>query len=126
MGEEPIKIYPIGIVKNDPENGLKEIQVYQEFTEGLNGVERWGYLWIMFWMSELPENSRGILRAYPMGDKTKGKRGVFALRSPMRPNPIGLTKVKLLSRDGNVLKVEDLDALDGTPVIDIKPVISSE
>jgi len=121
-----MEIHPIGIIRDDPEDGIKEIQIYRQFAEGLDGVEGWSHLWVMFWMDRLPEESRKVLRTHPMGDRTRARRGVFALRSPMRPNPIGLTKVRLLSRDGNVLKVEGLDALDGTPVIDIKPVISSE
>lgn len=58
-----------------------------------------------------------------MGDRNRPKRRVFSLRSPVRPNPIGLTRVRLLRRDGEVLVVEGLDALEGSPVLDIKPWI---
>ncbi|MGW8265291.1 MAG: SAM-dependent methyltransferase [Longimicrobiales bacterium] len=57
----------------------------------------------------------------PRGDTTRPKRGVFALRSPRRPNPIGVTEVDLLDVQGNVLRVRGLDAVDGTPVLDLKP-----
>jgi len=72
-------------------------------------------------MHKLSEEDRTKLQAHPMGDVTKEKRGVFALKSPMRPNPIGLTRVRLIERNGNVLIVEGLDAFDESPVIDIKP-----
>jgi len=72
-------------------------------------------------MHKLSEDDRKILQAHPRGDVTKERRGVFALRSPMRPNPIGLTKVKLIERKGNILIVEGLDAFNGSPVLDIKP-----
>lgn len=58
---------------------------------------------------------------HPQGNRLRAKRGVFALRSPRRPNPIGLSEVELVGIEGNVLRVKDLDALDGTPVLDIKP-----
>ena len=58
---------------------------------------------------------------HPQGNRLRAKRGVFALRSPRRPNPIGLSEVELVEIEGNVLRVKDLDALDGTPVLDIKP-----
>lgn len=61
------------------------------------------------------------LSQHPRGNRLRAKRGVFALRSPRRPNPIGLSEVELVGIEENVLRVKDLDALDGTPVLDIKP-----
>jgi len=58
---------------------------------------------------------------YPRGDRNQPKRGVFTLRSPKRPNPIGISEVELVSIEGNVLHVRGLDALNGTPVLDLKP-----
>jgi tRNA-Thr(GGU) m(6)t(6)A37 methyltransferase TsaA len=58
-----------------------------------------------------------------MGNKAAGVQGLFAVRTPNRPNPIGKTTVRLLERRGNILKVQGLDAIDGTPVLDIKPYI---
>ena len=100
---------------------MVQIEVHDQFSAGLKGMENADSLWILFWMHELPEADRKVLQTHPRGDVTKEKRGVFALRSPMRPNPIGLTKVRLVKREGNILTVEGLDALDETPVIDIKP-----
>jgi tRNA-Thr(GGU) m(6)t(6)A37 methyltransferase TsaA len=61
------------------------------------------------------------LLQHPRGDRGRPQRGVFALRSPNRPNPIGITEVELLAIEGNILTVRGLDALDGTPVLDLKP-----
>lgn len=115
-----MKIKPIGKV-HVPENAeIKRIEIYPEYTDGLKGIESKEKIDICYWMHELEENMRKKLRVHPQGDRSKQKMGVFALRSPMRPNPIGITSVKLVERRGNELSVEGLDALDGSPVIDIK------
>ena len=114
-----MEIVPIGIIK-DHLGGTKEIRVYDEFSCGLKGVEDHEYLWVLFWMSRLSAKERKILLVHPQGDREKEKQGVFALHSPMRPNPIGITKVKLIQRIGNSLFVAQLDAFDETPLIDIK------
>jgi tRNA-Thr(GGU) m(6)t(6)A37 methyltransferase TsaA len=120
-----MQIYPIGIVKHRAAEGHMEntvqVEIYHEFSAGLKGIENADFLWIMFWMHKLSEDDRKMLQVHPRGDVTREKKGVFALRSPMRPNPIGLTKVRLVRREGNILTVEGLDAIDETPVIDIKP-----
>src|SRR4030042_122345 len=114
-----MQLYPIGIVKHlsESENtkSTVRIEIYEQFSNGLKGTENADFLWILFWMHKLSEDDRKILQAHPRGDISKEKRGVFALRSPMRPNPIGLTRVKLVERKGNVLIVEGLDALNETP-----------
>lgn len=119
-----IQVYSIGIVKyyaaGNRAKDAVQIEIYDQFSAGLKGIENADYLWILFWMHKLPETDRKTLQVHPRGDVTKEKQGVFALRSPMRPNPIGLTKVKLVKRQANILIVEGLDALDETPVLDIK------
>jgi tRNA-Thr(GGU) m(6)t(6)A37 methyltransferase TsaA len=62
------------------------------------------------------------LRQHPRGDHNRPKLGVFKLRSPYRPNPIGMSVVTVLSIEGNIIRVRDLDAINGSPVLDIKPV----
>jgi len=120
-----MQIYPVGIVKHwaaeEHMENTVQVEVYDKFSAGLKGIENADYLWIMFWMHRLSENDRKMLQVHPRGDVKREKKGIFALRSPMRPNPIGLTKVRLVKRKGNTLIVEGLDALDETPVIDIKP-----
>ena len=115
-----MNIFPIGIVK-DRGSFDKEIRIYNEYADGLQGIDRHNYFWILFWMNRLAEKDWLALLLHPQGNRLKKKQGVFSLHSPSRPNPIGLTKVKLLKRVGNVLYVQGLDAFDGTPVIDIKP-----
>ena len=115
-----MNLRPIGTVISKTEDS-SEIEVYPRFAPGLKGIERNSHIWVIFWMSRLSEADRNILEVHPMGDRKKEKRGVFALRSPMRPNPMGLTRVKLLERKDNVLVVSGLDAFENSPVLDIKP-----
>jgi len=123
-GMTMMQVYPIGLVKYCGEGKSAkdkvQIEIYDQFSAGLKGIENADYLWILFWMHKLPEDDRKTLQVHPRGDVTKEKQGVFALRSPMRPNPVGLTRVKLVKREVNTLIVEGLDALDETPVVDIK------
>ena len=115
-----MNLQPIGTVISKTEDKAK-IKIYQHFSLGLKGIERNSHLWVLFWMNRLSEADREILECHPMGNQTKEKRGVFALRSPMRPNPIGLTKVKLLEQRDNMLLVSGLDAFENSPILDIKP-----
>jgi len=115
-----IELSTIGRVRLTETEGVGEIELHGQFTDGLEGVEELEHLWVLYWMHELGPEDRQILRAHPMGDRDRPRRGVFALHSPMRPNPIGMTRVKLLARRGNWLVVEGLDARDGSPVLDIK------
>jgi tRNA-Thr(GGU) m(6)t(6)A37 methyltransferase TsaA len=89
-----------------------------DLLEGLIGLEPGAALLVVFVFHRARDYD---LLQHPRGDCTRPKRGVFALRSPNRPNPIGISRVELLSIEENVLTVRDLDALDGTPVLDLKP-----
>jgi tRNA-Thr(GGU) m(6)t(6)A37 methyltransferase TsaA len=87
-------------------------------TEGLRGLEPGRQIMVVFYF----HRSQGFdLLQHPQGDRSRPRRGVFALCSPRRPNPIGVTVVDLVAVEGNVLRVQGLDALDGTPVLDLKP-----
>ena len=99
-----------------------EIEIFSPYVDGLQEIEAYEELLILYWMNRLDENARQVLNVHPRGDKTRPMRGVFSTRSPYRPNPIGLSKVRLVERKGNILHVEGLDALNGSPVIDIKKV----
>ena len=114
-----MKLQPVGVVTQAGQ--VARIRIAPQYSDALVGVEPGSEYWVLYWMHRLSQPERDMLQAHPMGDRSRARRGVFALRSPMRPNPIGLTRVKLLERDGNVLTVEGLDALEGSPVIDIKP-----
>ena len=71
----------------------------------------------------LHQADRSVLRVHPRGDTTRPAEGVFSTRSPDRPNPIGLHRVKVVAVDGLRMQVRDLEAVDGTPVVDVKPVL---
>ena len=117
---ERITLRPIGVAYRTDEENVMRIEVYTEYTEALDGIEKLTHINVLYWMHRLTENDRGKLEVHPRGDMDRPLTGVFATRSPVRPNPIGLTRVELLKREGNVLFVKGLDALDGSPVIDIK------
>lgn len=97
-----------------------EIEVFAEFEEGLRDIEDCTHLILIFWMDRA---SRDLLLAMPPHEQKV--HGVFATRSPHRPNPIGLTVVELLEKNGRRLRVRGIDAADGTPLLDIKPYFPS-
>lgn len=97
------------------------LEILDEFAAGLADIEGFSHLFVIW---AFHQSADFELIAHPPAD---GKRshGVFATRSPRRPNPIGLTVVELISRDGRLLEVRGVDMLDGTPILDIKPYLSS-
>lgn len=86
----------------------------------LEGLEPGDRVFVLTWLHLSP---RDVLRVHPRDDPSVAMRGVFATRSPDRPNPIGLHPVEILEVDGNRVRVRDLEALDGTPILDVKPVL---
>ncbi len=94
------------------------IEVLQAYGEALEGIGGWDQLLVTCWLHLAPRN---ILKVHPKGDTTKPLSGVFGIRSPARPNPIAVYTVDLLKVDGSRLHVRGIDAVDGTPVLDIKP-----
>ena len=97
------------------------VEILREFAPGLQDIEGFSHLFILW---EFDRADGVSLIANPPTDERR-PHGVFATRSPRRPNPIGLTVVELLRRDGNTLHVRGVDMLDGSPVLDIKPYLSS-
>jgi tRNA-Thr(GGU) m(6)t(6)A37 methyltransferase TsaA len=96
------------------------IEVVPEVAEGLDGIAAGQHVIVLTWLDRA---ERDGLRTRPRDDPDRPELGVFATRSPDRPNPIGLHLVEVVERDGARLRVRDLEALDGTPVVDIKPQI---
>jgi tRNA-Thr(GGU) m(6)t(6)A37 methyltransferase TsaA len=92
------------------------------FAQGLDGIEVGDELLVLTW---LDRSRRDVLSVRPRSDPARRMRGVFATRSPERPNPIGLHRVTVLAIDGLRLRVRDLEALDGTPIVDVKPPLRS-
>ena len=125
-----IVIHPVGFVRNEMNERvsrevyrdvISEIVVNEDLQDCLDGIEHHSHALIVYWLDRTSEEDRKVLKVRPMGDASLPIVGVFATRSPRRPNPIGLETVEVLGRDGNVLRVKGLDALDGSPVLDIKP-----
>jgi tRNA-Thr(GGU) m(6)t(6)A37 methyltransferase TsaA len=104
--------------KHDAEGHL---EILPELDRGLKDIEGFSHLYVI-WAFDRAEPG-DVLEATPPTDDRP--HGVFATRSPQRPNPIGLTVVELLGREGNRLRVRGLDMLDGTPILDIKPYLTS-
>jgi tRNA-Thr(GGU) m(6)t(6)A37 methyltransferase TsaA len=127
MDLEAATFHPIGVVQNGlplgtPRDSLvaaeATITLLPEFTPGLLGLDKEPRILVVFHF----HLSQGWdLLQHPRGDSTREKRGVFALKSPRRPNGVGVTEVDLLEIEANVLRVRGLDAVDGTPVLDLKP-----
>lgn len=89
-------------------------------SEAAANIEQGDTLLIFTWLHEADRNIQSV---HPRGDTSRPRTGVFSTRSPDRPNPIGLHRVAVIRKERNVLTVSDLEAIDGTPVIDIKPVV---
>ncbi|HOB12054.1 MAG TPA: tRNA (N6-threonylcarbamoyladenosine(37)-N6)-methyltransferase TrmO [Syntrophomonadaceae bacterium] len=128
---EAISLHPIGYVispvsepKDMPPGGVAaEIEVLPQYQPGLLRVEENSHLWIQSWFHMA---SRDQLIAHPRGNQHLPEYGVFAMRSPGRPNPIALSLTKLIKLENNKLYVERLDAVNGTPVLDIKPYFEND
>jgi L-fuculose-phosphate aldolase len=98
------------------------LEIDPQYQEGLDGIVAGQTLVVLFW---LHKSSRDVLKVYPRGDRSRGLHGVFTTRSPVRPNPIAISELKVLAVNGNRLEVSGLDILDGTPIIDIKKKLSA-
>ncbi len=125
-----ILVKPIGKVRNafrkkkneGWESAVSEIIIDPQFEEALEGVEDYSHLLIIFWLNRLKKNERRVKKIHPKSRQDLPLVGIFATRTQFRPNPIGLTLVQFIRRKKNILRVRGLDAMDGTPVIDIKPI----
>ncbi len=100
---------------------VSEIIIDDEMADGMDGLEEYSHLDIIYWPHLVPKERRAALKVHPLGSPDFPLVGVFATRSPIRPNSILVTTVRLLERKGTTLRVTGLDALDGSPVLDIKP-----
>jgi tRNA-Thr(GGU) m(6)t(6)A37 methyltransferase TsaA len=113
----------IGVVEKAGEEEAR-VRIFPKFCAGLKGVSDFSHLIILYWL-HLRDNAeeRQTLLVFPKKHAVKTETGVFACRSPSRPNPIALCVVELLKVEGCVLTVKGLDALEGSPIVDIKPYL---
>ena len=101
---------------------IARITVRAGFVDGLLGLDRYRHLWLITWLHRSDSRDTAPLRVVPRAAEAAGEvQGVFASRAPTRPNPIGLSLVRHLGTDGDVITVAGVDLLDGTPVLDVKP-----
>jgi tRNA-Thr(GGU) m(6)t(6)A37 methyltransferase TsaA len=130
--QEPITYQPIGVI-HSPHQAVRETpiqpifaqgiagtaEVFAEYAEGLRDLEGFSHIYLIYHFHRAPP---ARLTVKPFLDDTP--RGVFATRAPSRPNPIGFSLVRLVRREGHILHLEDVDVLDGTPLLDIKPYVA--
>jgi tRNA-Thr(GGU) m(6)t(6)A37 methyltransferase TsaA len=133
MTETSYTIKPIGVIRSHlssrevaPHQGYEGapdtwLEINSTVVEGLEGIAAGNEIVLITWFHKA---HRDILKLHPRRDKNIPLTGVFATRSPDRPNPLGLHRVTVLEIAGNRLKVGPLEAIDGTPIVDIKPVLS--
>jgi tRNA-Thr(GGU) m(6)t(6)A37 methyltransferase TsaA len=135
MAADPVELSPIGRVESeldDAEAAPKQgdegapdawLAIEPAFAAGLDGLRPGDDLLVFTWLDRA---DRDVLAVHPRGERSRPRQGVFATRSPHRPNPIGLHRVRIIEVEGNRLLVGDLEALDETPILDLKPLLSAE
>ena len=129
-----IEMTPIGRVRS-PLTDLSEapkqgdegapealLAIEPRLADALVGLEPGQEVVVLTW---LHRSDRDVLQVYPRGDTSRGKQGVFNTRSPARPNPIGLHRVTIVAIDGTTVRVTDMEAIDGTPILDLKPALGA-
>jgi len=120
---------PIGVVRSPVTEGVdegwgsvtSEVVIDDRYAPGLTGLEAFSHLLVVFYMHRYTFDADSDLVRRPQGRPDMPEVGIFAQRAKHRPNPIGVTAVELVSVEGNVVTVRGLDAIDGTPVLDVKP-----
>ncbi len=121
---ESFQVFPVGRVHK--KEAASWIEIFEPYSDALLGLAGFSHIQVLFWFHKNDTaNRRKTLRVHPRKDKNNPLSGVFATHSPLRPNPIGLTLCKIKSIEDLQIKIEDIDAFDGTPVIDIKCYIPS-
>lgn len=122
MGENQFTMRPIGSVYKA--DGRTTLRLKNEFRPALKGLNGFSHVWVLWWSnrSDTPEK-RSTVQVHPRGDIHNPLTGVFACRSPVRPNLIGLSLCRVLSVKNNVVQVDKIDAFADTPLLDLKPYI---
>ena len=129
MAKRTLQLEPIGVIRSPwkqakgtpiqpamAKGAEGTVEVFAPYVEGLKDLDGFERIWLIYWFDRA---APARLTVVPFRDTVE--RGLFATRAPCRPNPIGISPVRLLGIDGEVLRVGDVDILDGTPLLDIKP-----
>jgi tRNA (adenine37-N6)-methyltransferase len=121
---DTFQVFAVGKVKKG--SGITNIEIYREYADALLGLDQFSHVIVLYWFhkNDTPEK-RSVLRVHPRHNMSNPLTGVFACHSPCRPNPIGLSVCKILSIKGNVIRIDSIDALDDSPVLDLKSYIPS-
>ncbi len=115
---------PAEAPKQGDEGAPDAVLVFERgVADALDGLRAGDEVIVLTW---LDRGDRDVLRVHPRGDETRAEQGVFSTRSQHRPNPIGLHRVTVLEIDGSRVRVRNLEAVDGTPILDVKPVLSAD
>lgn len=147
---QPIQLKPVGVVRNlskeaswgaafsaldwreraarmkEQGQTMSELVINAGLDGILAGIDDFSHLTVLYWAHMVPDKRRSVTRVHPLGNKDFPLVGVFATHSPVRPNSILVSVACLIERKGNILKVTGLDALDGSPILDIKPFLPEE
>jgi len=133
MSQPPLNLRPVGTVESPLTDGASAPKqgdegapdawlVFEpEVADALEGIRVGDEILVITWLDRA---ERDVLRVHPRGDASRPEQGVFSTRSPHRPNPLGLHRVEVAAIEGARVLVRNLEALDGTPIVDVKPVLS--
>lgn len=113
-------VHPIGWIRKS--SGKTYIEIEKRYQPALMGVEELKSIWVLYWFDRNDiSDKRSILQVHPRGNPENPLRGVFATRSPLRPNLIALSQVSIVGVKDNVIEIDGIDAFTDTPVLDLKP-----
>ncbi|GAB6906530.1 conserved hypothetical protein [Desulfosarcina cetonica] len=113
---ENVKIY-----HRQVENAIVDLVIDAAYAELLDGIEGFSHVLVLYWPHLIDPARRNLKKVHPMGRKDLPQQGIFATCSPARPNPVLVSAVPLVAREKNVIQVKGLEAVDGSPIIDLKP-----
>ncbi|MGD9210652.1 MAG: tRNA (N6-threonylcarbamoyladenosine(37)-N6)-methyltransferase TrmO [Desulfobacteraceae bacterium] len=116
--KEKVKAYHEKVEKN-----ISRLVIFDQWVELLDGIEDFSHILVLYWPHLINPERRKLRKVHPMGRKDMPLQGIFATCSPARPNPVLVSAVPLIERKGNTLKVKGFEAVDGSPLIDIKPYV---
>jgi len=118
------EIIPVGFIRSG-ENSTS-VEILPGYEDAVHGLELYSHIIILLWFHKRDNDyERKLLKVHPRHNKNNPLTGIFATRSPVRPNPVGIFTPAIISINRNTIKVSPVDAFDGTPVIDIKPYVPS-
>jgi tRNA-Thr(GGU) m(6)t(6)A37 methyltransferase TsaA len=125
IGRVESRLTDLGLAPRQPDEGAPEAWLVfePEVLEALKSLRAGEEIILLTWLDRA---RRDVLSVHPRGDASRPEEGVFSTRSPHRPNPIGLHRVQIREVNGGRIKVQQLEAVDGTPILDVKPVLADD